>query len=184
MRSLIILLTLVALAGCHSPKPSLRDQVIGTWQDENSVISYEADGNKTMEYDSGRFCMWGKWELDKDVIVTLLRGAPRSDQNSHRILKISDNEMEIENLASHSIFHAKRIGGSPSRSFSLPNWVHSIASKNSTRELLVGNWQDDTYLTTYEADGNKFMEYESGQHCRWGKWALQGDLIICLNKYL
>jgi len=100
-----ILLTFLCL-GCS--KKTANDLIVGQWRDENSTIEYFPNGTKIGVYDSG-MRMKGKWTIEDNVVIFTLSNNKRNKNNEHRILKLDRNELVLENLASHQVFHAKRL---------------------------------------------------------------------------
>lgn len=102
----LVVLLCLGCFGCHKKAPD--ELIVGKWRDENSTIEYFPDGTKIGVYDSG-MRMKGKWVIEDNIVIFTLSNNKRTKSNEHRILKIDRDDLVLENMASHQVFHAKRL---------------------------------------------------------------------------
>jgi hypothetical protein len=88
--------------------------LIGTWRDDNSLITYKTDGSRVTKFDSGN-TIFSKWQLDGDLIVRrdemsetkAGKSVPLNRTWRVKILYIDNNKYTIKDDA--GTWNAKRV---------------------------------------------------------------------------
>jgi len=82
--------------------------IVGTWKDENSTMTYAADSTWNGTWDTG-LSMGGHWAVVGDTLY-MFRNNSTALLAYYKVLKVSDEEFEIFSLEGDStIFNKRRI---------------------------------------------------------------------------
>lgn len=87
--------------------------LVGSWRDENSLLTYEADGTKIAKYDSGT-TQKGTWSIDGDILtyVYVERDGKRLEDPKPyrmRILQLTQEKFVSKDIPEGKEWHAVRV---------------------------------------------------------------------------
>jgi hypothetical protein len=87
--------------------------LVGSWRDENSLITYEADGTKVGKYDDGTTAN-GTWSIDGDILTSTVverNGKRLQDawQSQTQILELTQEQFVSKDVSGGKEWHAVRV---------------------------------------------------------------------------
>ncbi len=100
--------SLVILSCKTESTQSTMRSIVGTWQDENSTMTYAADSTWNGTWDTG-LSMGGRWAVVGDTLY-MFRNQSTALLAYYKILNVSDEEFKIFSLEGDStVFNKRRI---------------------------------------------------------------------------
>ena len=131
--------------------------IVGVWRDENSVMTYNGDGTRSVKRDGKSRSEKGTWSIKEDVLTT--------DNYRATIIELTDSSFVFEDRGR---WHAKRV---PQEEIAAAR-----AKVEKTRQMLIGTWRDadqDNVEFTIKSDGSMV----GNGNVVSGKWSLEEDIF-------
>jgi len=96
--------------------PGYQEMIVGTWQDNNSIAAYNADGTRHTKYDNGDES-FGTWHIEGDILTDVIneykkkngRIMPFNKTYTMRFLYIDENRYNMRYEGDGSVWNATRI---------------------------------------------------------------------------
>ena len=90
--------------------------IVGTWRDNNSVATYNADGTRNTKYDNGDES-FGTWHIEGDILTDVINKYKKKNGRimifnktyTMRFLYIDENRYTLRYDGDGSIWNATRI---------------------------------------------------------------------------
>jgi hypothetical protein len=99
-----------------STLPIYKGMIVGTWRDNNSVATYNADGTRNTKYDNGDES-FGTWHIEGDILTDVINKYKKKNGRimifnktyTMRFLYIDENRYTLRYDGDGSIWNATRI---------------------------------------------------------------------------
>ena len=96
--------------------PSYKGMIVGTWRDNNSVATYNADGTRNTKYDNGDES-FGTWHIEGDILTDVINKYKKKNGRimifnktyAMTFLYIDENRYTLRHDGDGSIWNATRI---------------------------------------------------------------------------
>ncbi|MBW1895976.1 MAG: hypothetical protein JRI47_02865 [Deltaproteobacteria bacterium] len=96
--------------------PGYEGMIVGTWRDNNSVVTYNADGTRNTKYDNGDES-FGTWHIEGDILTDVINKYKKKNGRimsfnktyTMRFLYIDENKYTLGCDDDGSIWNATRI---------------------------------------------------------------------------
>ena len=129
--------------------------LVGVWRDENSVMTYNADGTRITKHDEKSRPEKGTWSVKEDVLQT--------ENYRATIIELTESTFVFEDSGGR--WHAKRVSNEE---------VEAARQKmEKTRQMFIGTWRNDDGQFTFNADGTLI----GNNSVTSGKWSIDGDIF-------